>query len=168
MAANRGAKKSGGIGSKRPRPSDTYDDDEGDYDVGFAKPPKYTQFKAGASGNPKGRPKWKDGETMLTETIGKELYRPVRITQNGQTLSLPAWQVALRRLVRMAAEGNAKAVETILKIALEHSKTVTEYQNSEISKMTVEERVSRISELLTRAQRRIDAREGKQTKSRLN
>jgi Family of unknown function (DUF5681) len=168
MAANRGAKKSAGIGSKRPRPSDTYEDDNGDYDVGFAKPPKYTQFKAGASGNPKGRPKWNDGGAMLTEMIGKELYRPVRITQNGQTLTLPALQVALRRLVRMGAEGNAKAVESLLKIALENSATLAEYQNSEISKMTVDERVRRISELLTRAQRRIDAREGKQTKSRLN
>ena len=168
MAANRGAKKSGGIGSKRPPPSGAYDDDAGDYDVGFAKPPKYTQFKAGASGNPKGRPKWKDGEVMLTEMIGKELHRPLRITQNGQTLSLPAWQVALRRLVRMAAEGNAKAVETVLKIALENSKTVTEYQNSAISKMTLEERASRITEILTRAQRKIDAREEKQKKAVLN
>ena len=80
----------------------------------------------------------------------------------------PALQVALRRLVRMGAEGNTKAVESMLKIALEHGETLAENQNSAISKMTVEERVSRISELLTRAQRKIDAREGKQTKGALN
>ena len=28
-----------------------------DYEVGFGKPPKATQFKGGQSGNPKGRPK---------------------------------------------------------------------------------------------------------------
>jgi hypothetical protein len=167
MAASRGAKKNGAIRSKRPRPSETYHDDDGDYDVGFAKPPKRTQFKPGTSGNPKGRPKWKGGGT-LNEMVGKELYRPVRITQNGQTSSLPALQVALRRLVRMGAEGNTKAVESMLKIALEHSETLTEYQNSAISKMTVEERASRITELLTRAQRKIDAREGKQKKGALN
>jgi hypothetical protein len=163
MAAKRGAKKSGGTGSKRPRPSESYRDDDGDYDVGFAKPPKRTQFKPGASGNPKGRPKWKD-RGMLTEMIGKELYRPVRITQNGETLSLPALQVALRRLVRMGAEGNSKSVESMLKIALNHSETVLEFENDRISKMTAEERASRVIELLTRAQRRIEAREGKQRK----
>ena len=28
-----------------------------DYDVGYARPPKATQFAPGKSGNPKGRPK---------------------------------------------------------------------------------------------------------------
>lgn len=101
---------------------------------------------------------------MLTEMIGKELYRPVRITQNGETLSLPALQVALRRLVRMGAEGNTKAVESMLKIALDHSETMVEFENDKISRMTTEERASRVIELLTRAQRRIDAQEGKQKK----
>jgi hypothetical protein len=131
--------------------------------VGFGKPPKHSQFKPGVSGYPKGRPKWKDRGT-LNEMIGKELYRPVRISQNGQTLSLPAMQVALRRLVRMGAEGHTKSVESMLKIALDHSETVAEFEKGRISKMTAEERAIRITEILTRAQRRIDAREGKQKK----
>jgi len=28
-----------------------------DYEIGYKKPPKQTQFQAGQSGNPKGRPK---------------------------------------------------------------------------------------------------------------
>jgi hypothetical protein len=31
--------------------------DSGDYQVGYGKPPKHTQFKPGKSGNPQGRPK---------------------------------------------------------------------------------------------------------------
>ena len=30
--------------------------DETDYEVGYGKPPKHTQFKRGQSGNPNGRP----------------------------------------------------------------------------------------------------------------
>jgi hypothetical protein len=162
MAQKSGAKSKGRIGSRRPRRKRAGDED-GDYEVGFGKPPKHSQFKPGVSGYPKGRPKWKD-RGMLTEMIGKELYRPIRITQNGETSTLPALQVALRRLVRMGAEGNTKSVESMLKIALSHSETLVEFENDRISKMTAEERASRVVELLTRAQRRIEAREGKQKK----
>ena len=30
---------------------------EGDYEVGYGKPPKHSRFKPGQSGNPKGRPR---------------------------------------------------------------------------------------------------------------
>jgi hypothetical protein len=163
MAQKSRAKRKSRIESRRPRRIERSGDDDGDYDVGFGKPPKHSQFKPGVSGYPKGRPKWKD-RGMLTEMIGKELYRPVRITQNGETLRLPALQVALRRLVRMGAEGHTKSVESMLKIALNHSETLVEFENGRISKMTAEERASRVVELLTRAQRRMEAREGKQKK----
>jgi len=160
MAQKRGAKRNARIVSRRPPRSARSGDEDGDYDVGFGKPPKHSQFKPGVSGYPKGRPKWKD-RGMLTEMIGKELYRRVRISQNGETLSLPALQVALRRLVRMGAEGHTKSVESMLKIALNHSETLVEFENGRISKMTAEERASRIVELLTRAKRRMEAQEGK-------
>ena len=163
MVRKSGGKKSVGAGSKPPRQSKEHHADDDHYDVGFAKPPKRTQFKPGVSGNPKGRPKWKD-RGMLTEMIGTELYRPVRISQNGETQSLPALQVALRRLVRMGAEGNTKSVESMLKIALDHSETMVEFENDRIIKMTPDERASRTFELLTRAKRRLEAREGKQKK----
>lgn len=159
MAARRAAsgRKKGGsrksANGKRRRDDDGKTGNDGEYDVGFGKPPKYTRFKQGVSGNPKGRPKWKD-QGMLTEMIGKELYRPVRINQNGETTSMPALQVALRRLVRMGAEGNAKAVEAMLKIAADHSQTVTEAQKDEFSQMTPEERAHRIIEILETAKRR--------------
>jgi hypothetical protein len=160
-----GRKKSGSQKSangKRRRHDDGEAGNDGDYDVGFGKPPKYTRFKQGVSGNPKGRPKWK-AQGMLTAMIGKELYRPIRINQNGETTSMPALQVALRRLVRMGAEGSAKAVEAMLKIAADHSQTVAEDQNDEISQMTPEERASRIIEILESAKRRKLIREAKKT-----
>jgi hypothetical protein len=139
-----------------------------DYDVGFGKPPKHSRFKPGASGNPKGRPKWK-GRGTLNSLIGTELYRPVRLNQNGERISMPALQVALRRLVRMGAEGNPKAVETMLKIARDHSETIALEEKQEISGLTNEERLERIRQLFARVQRRIEtknrrAEEGQQQK----
>ena len=45
-----------------------------DYDVGYGKPPKRTRFKAGISGNLKGRPKRKP--MALAEIVGKVLNAP--------------------------------------------------------------------------------------------
>jgi hypothetical protein len=150
--------------SRKSAPRSNLDDREGRHDgssdVGFGKPPKGTRFKPGVSGNPKGRPKWKDNG-MLTDLIGRELYRSVRISQNGETVSMPALQVALRRLVRMGAEGNPKSVETMLKIARDHNLTAAEDERGRIAGMTEEERMRRIMELLERGRRRLLAREEK-------
>jgi len=126
---------------------------DGDYDVGFGKPPKGSQFKPGVSGNPKGRPKWKN-DGMLTDLVGKELYRAMRINQNGERISMPALQVALRRLSRMAAEGNPKAVENMLKIARDHSQTVAVEEKVKFSSMPDEERAQRLRQLFERVERR--------------
>lgn len=43
-----------------------------DYEVGFGKPPKHTQFEKGRSGNPKGRPKGSKNIPMLVREIFDE------------------------------------------------------------------------------------------------
>lgn len=43
--------------------------DDPDYEVGYGKPPKHTQFKKGCSGNRKGRPKKRKGEQQLLAEI---------------------------------------------------------------------------------------------------
>lgn len=50
--------------------------DDRDYDVGYGKPPKRTQFKKGKSGNPKGRPK---GAKGVKASLKRELESKITI-----------------------------------------------------------------------------------------
>jgi hypothetical protein len=47
----------------------------GDYDVGYAKPPKATQFKKGTSGNPKGRPRKSQSHQAIASRVLNEIRR---------------------------------------------------------------------------------------------
>ena len=55
-------------------------DSEGDYEVGYGKPPRETRFAKGQSGNPRGRPSGaKNFKTLLSEALNE----PVIVTENG-------------------------------------------------------------------------------------
>ena len=49
---------------------------DGDYEVGYGRPPKETRFTPGKSGNPKGRPKRK---RSLAADLRKEVERMVEL-----------------------------------------------------------------------------------------
>ncbi|RYH07049.1 DUF5681 domain-containing protein [Tropicimonas sp. IMCC6043] len=84
-----------------------------DYEVGYGRPPKHTQFKKGQSGNPKGRPKGsKNVDTMLRET----LLRPVVITENGKRRKITALEAFFRQTLKSALEGDARASDKLLKL----------------------------------------------------
>ena len=62
-------------------------DSKSDYEVGYKKPPKDTQFKPGQSGNPLGRPKGtKNLKTDLMEELGQKIVvregdRPLEVSK---------------------------------------------------------------------------------------
>lgn len=91
----------------------TNSNDDRDYDVGYGKPPKHSQFKSGQSGNPKGRPKGnKDAKTIFNE----RLYSKIAITENGRRRTLPVIEVLFRQIIKSALGGDARAQDRLLKL----------------------------------------------------
>lgn len=77
------------------------------YKVGYGKPPKYSQFKAGQSGNPKGRRKGiKNINTIMTETLKERIL----FTENGKTYKVSKKQALCRRLVNKGLAGDPKSI----------------------------------------------------------
>ena len=78
-----------------------------EYEIGYGKPPKASQFKPGQSGNPKGRRK---GAKGLKSDLRSELAQRVSITENGRAEKLTKQQVVVKQLVAKAAKGDMRAI----------------------------------------------------------
>src|ERR1700730_8872207 len=76
-------------------------DNEGDYEVGYGKPPRDTRFKSGQSGNPRGRPPGaKNLSTLLTEALNE----PVVIAEDGGRRKISERQAIIKQLVNRSAK----------------------------------------------------------------
>jgi len=84
-----------------------------DYEVGYGKPPRATQFKPGQSGNPQGRPK---GTLNLKTDLEKELSERVRVTENGRSVSLSKQRLLLKALAAKAIKGDTRAAGILLNL----------------------------------------------------
>jgi hypothetical protein len=83
----------------------------GDYHVGYCQPPKHTRFKAGQSGNPKGRPKGAKNEA----TIWRDIFaRKVPIRDRGQVRKVSLLEAMLLKYTERALNGEAKAADFVL------------------------------------------------------
>ena len=85
-----------------------------DYEVGYGKPPKHTQFKENRSGNPKGRPK---GSSNFGTDVKRTLKAPVRLTKDGSPKTVSTQEAALLRLREKALIGDARALDRLLSLA---------------------------------------------------
>ena len=91
-----------------------------DYDVGYAKPPKHSQFKPGNTANPRGRPKgsknkaprWSHGG--FDALIREEAYRSMTINDNGRPVKMPVMQAVIRRVGIDALQGRSRAQKLFL------------------------------------------------------
>ena len=83
-----------------------------DYEVGYAKPPKHTQFKKDQSGNPKGRPK---GRKNIRTIVKDALDRTVTITENGRTRRIKFVEAFVRQLAVKALSGSTRDQIMLLK-----------------------------------------------------
>ena len=86
-----------------------------DYDVGYGRPPKHTQFKKGQSGNPKGRRK---GARGLKTDLRAELNERIAITENGKTVRLTKQQLMVKQLAAKAIKGDVRAISKLADLAI--------------------------------------------------
>jgi len=84
--------------------------DDGDYPVGFCRPPRHTRFRPGQSGNPRGRPK---GAKNVATALEQELNARVNITENGKRRRVAKRTVIAKHLVNSAAQGDLKAMSVL-------------------------------------------------------
>ena len=86
-----------------------------DYEVGFAKPPKHTQFKKGQSGNASGRPNGsKNASTIATDQLNK----PLRVKIDGKSKRMSALEIAIQQQMKRALEkSDLKALSYMLQLS---------------------------------------------------
>lgn len=105
----------------KPQTAKLGSSDESEPDqTGYCNPPQATRFKAGKSGNPKGRPKKKPAlssiphmsEERLKFIIQQEAYRSIPIRDGDKLVEIPIIQAVVRGLAVSAAKGDTKAQRT--------------------------------------------------------
>ena len=87
-----------------------------DYDIGYGKPPKHTQFSKGQSGNPNGRPK---GSRNFKTDVKAALQMPVQINSGGRQRKVSSQEAAILRLRGMALNGDLRALLSYLGLGRE-------------------------------------------------
>jgi hypothetical protein len=85
----------------------------GDYDVGFGKPPVHTRFQAGASGNPRGRPK---GSKNLKSIARKVMNTKVPVRENGKVRMISKAEALVMTVFNRGLAGNDACARTSLNL----------------------------------------------------
>ena len=88
--------------------------DSNGYEVGYRKPPKHTQFRAGRSGNRTGRRK---GVRNLATDVKRILKVPVKVKENGRSRKISTQEGVLMRLREKALQGDARSLDRLLEYA---------------------------------------------------
>jgi hypothetical protein len=91
-------------------------DKDGDYEVGYGKPPRHTRFVKGQSGNPRGRP---PGAKNFPNLVNETLNEQVVVTENGRRRKISKRQAIIVQLVNRAATANFPAMKLLFDIVQE-------------------------------------------------
>lgn len=84
-----------------------------DYEVGFGKPPRHSQFQPGRSGNPRGRPR---GRLNLATILQNTLDKKVSINEGGKPKIVSKRELMFVNAVNNAIKGDARSLMTLISI----------------------------------------------------
>ena len=90
---------------------DHNESDSSDYQVGYRRPPRHTQFKPGQTGNPKGRPK---KSPNFAEIISRHVRKTVPITIDGRSQRVPRIEAIALKHISKAMIGDHRSTELVL------------------------------------------------------
>lgn len=91
-------------------------ENQGDYEVGYGKPPRHTRFKPGRSGNPRGRP---SGSKNLKTLLSEALNETVIVVDNGRRKKITKREAVIAQLVNKSAKADLRAIKILLDVQKE-------------------------------------------------
>ena len=89
------------------------DSSDGDYAVGYGRPPVATRFRAGQSGNPNGRP---PGRSNVKTMVERVIHRKVPVREGERTRELPILEAILQAHAVKAIKGDARSAALIISL----------------------------------------------------
>jgi len=85
-----------------------------EYEIGYGKPPRHSQFKKGVCANPSGRPKRRDIE--IGNIVGSFLSAEAQYREKGRTRKTSRLELAIKRHVAAALNGDVGSAAMLLKM----------------------------------------------------
>jgi hypothetical protein len=98
-----------------------------DYEVGYGRPPKSGQFKAGVSGNPLGRPK---KASDFRSKLLRELNSSLIINDNGRRRVIKKHEGIVKQLVNKALAGHSPSMRLVVTLQEAFDRDAEEQRNS--------------------------------------
>ena len=102
--------------NKSNRHKNPSSDRTANYPVGYGKPPLQSRFKAGTSGNARGRPK---GSKNLKTLVKEAMTANILIQEGEKTRKVSRLEGVLLRQLQKALTGSGRAAVAVFKIAMQ-------------------------------------------------
>jgi hypothetical protein len=83
--------------------------------VGYKRPPREHQFRAGQSGNPSGRPK---GTRNFRSELREELSEVVTVHDGDRDIQISKQRALIKSVVAAAIDGNQRAAASVLAMCM--------------------------------------------------